>query len=59
MIKLKKGGVLEFSGKDYEMVNKYAKEHKLTFRDVVYLALMNGMAAGHFNEHKKPNRTKK
>ena len=44
MIKCKKGGVLEFTGKDYKLVEEYAKEHKLTFRDVVYLAIMNGLA---------------
>lgn len=48
MIKYKKGGVLEFTGKDYTKVLKYAVAHKLTFKDVVYLAIMNGIAAGHF-----------
>ncbi len=46
MIKLLKDGkTLSFTGKDYQLVMKYAKEHKLTFRDVVYLALINGLAA--------------
>ena len=45
MIKLLKDGkTLSVTGKDYKLVMKYAKEHKLTFRDVVYLAIMNGMA---------------
>ncbi len=45
MIKLLKDGkTLSFTGKDYKVVMEYAKEHKLTFRDVVYLALMNGIA---------------
>jgi hypothetical protein len=53
MIKVKKGGVLEFSGKDKALVEQYAKEHKLTFRDVVYLALMNGIAAGGFKKKRR------
>ena len=45
MIKLLKDGkTLRFTGKDYTLVMKYAKKHKLTFRDVVYLALINGLA---------------
>lgn len=53
MIKMKKGGVMEFSGKDYVLVNEYAKEHKLTFKEVVYLALMNGIEKGYFSKRRK------
>lgn len=45
-----KKSILTFTGKDETLVRKYAKEHKLTFRDVVYLALMNGIAAGKFTK---------
>ena len=48
-----KGDKLILSGKDDKGVKKYAKEHNLSYRDVVYLALMNGIAAGYFNEKKK------
>lgn len=48
-----KKGILTFTGKDEKTVRKYAKEHKLTFRDVVYLALMNGIALGKFDEKKE------
>lgn len=54
MITYKKG-LLTFTGKDEKMVTKFAKEHKLTFRDVVYLALMNGIAAGKFGKKGKRN----
>lgn len=45
-----KTGVMKFTGKDDVCVRKYMKEHKLTYRDVVYLALMNGMAEGYFDK---------
>lgn len=48
-----KTGVMSFFGKDKKEVLKYAKEHKLTFQDVVYLALMNGIAGGYFEKTKK------
>jgi predicted nucleic acid-binding protein len=45
MIKvLKDGKTLSITGKDYKLIAAYAKEHKLTFRDVVYLALINAIA---------------
>lgn len=44
MITYKKGTMI-FTGKDYELVQAYATRHNLTFKDVVYLALMNGLAA--------------
>lgn len=44
MIKLLKDGkTLSITGKDYKMVAKYAKEHRLTFKQVVLLALIQGM----------------
>lgn len=46
-------GVMTFTGADEALVRKYAKEHKLSFKDVVYLALMNGIAEGHFDKPKK------
>jgi len=54
----RKNGVLTFTGEDEKMVRKYAKEHKLTFKEVVYLALMNGIARGNFNEKAKNTRNK-
>jgi len=48
-----KKGVLTFTGKDEALVRKYAKEHKLTFRDVVYLAIINGIAEGYFEAAKE------
>jgi len=44
---------LTFTGKDEKLVQAYAKEHKLSFDQVVYLAIMNGIAAGKFNEKSK------
>lgn len=40
---LKDGKTLSVTGKDYKAVMKYAKEHKLLFKEVIYLALMNGL----------------
>lgn len=45
-----KTGTLTFTGEDYRTVRSYAKKHKLTFKEVVYLALMNGIAAGKFDK---------
>ena len=54
MIKLnEKTGTLTFTGEDQKLVEKYAKEHKLTVRDVVYLAIMNGIAGGYFEAAKE------
>lgn len=53
-----KKGVLTFTGKDEKLVQSYAKVHKLMFKEVVYLALMNGLAAGRFNEKAKDTRNK-
>lgn len=47
-----KKSCLTFTGKDELIVRKYAKDHKLTFREVVYLAIMNGIAAGKFEKNK-------
>jgi hypothetical protein len=55
---LKDGKTLSFTGKDYKLVNAYAKEHKLTFKQTVYLALMNGIAAGNFNKNSCKKETK-
>ncbi len=44
MVKVK-GNVMIFTGKDYKLVDNYAKEHKLTFKEAVYLALANGIAS--------------
>lgn len=43
MIRVKKEGLLEFSGKDYKSVREYADKYGLTFREVVLLALLNSV----------------
>lgn len=50
---------LDLSGDDLKLIKRYAKEHKLTVRDVVYLALMNGIAAGHFTRRPNGKNSKK
>ncbi len=46
------GKTMTFTGKDYKLVAKYAKEHKLLFKEVVYLAIMNGIVARESNKKK-------
>jgi len=48
-----KNRTLTFTGKDEKCVKKYAKAHKLTFQEVVYLAIANGIARGKFEKAKK------
>jgi hypothetical protein len=43
-----KTGILTITDKDLKLVRKYGKEHKLTVKEVVYLAIMNGLAQGKF-----------
>lgn len=44
--------ILTFTGTDEKSVSAYAKKHKLTFRYVVYLAIVNGIAKGKFDAEK-------
>ena len=44
---------MTFTGKDEKLVRQYAKKHKMTFRQVVILALKNGVAKGYFDKEIK------
>jgi hypothetical protein len=44
---------LTFTGEEEKRVRKFAKAHKLTFKEVVYLALMNGIEASEKHEKTK------